>query len=133
MRLYTIALLVSATLASGAAAQPANTHFVVFNAPGPNAAALADKPDIIAAHRAVYRAYADACLTLAGGRLAGATPLGVTIFIADVDEAAIKEALEKDPAVVEGYISLDYRTLEIQMGALPTSRPDCTPKQEAEK
>ena len=120
-------LSIFGALAAAAAAPAPQKHFVVLNGAGANFAQLRERPEMIAKHRAVYDEFARRCLTLAGGRLAGDTPLGITIFAVGVDESEIKKAVESDPAVREGFTTVEYRVFEVQRGALPERRTDCTP------
>ena len=108
-------------------AQPSagGEHFVVFNQAGPKFDQIRERPDLIEAHRGLYDGFADDCLTLFGGRLAGDTPLGFRVFVAGVDEDAVKARAEADPAVAEDYIALDYRKLHVQYGDLSSLDPDC--------
>jgi hypothetical protein len=124
MRLPLIALALFA--AAPAVAQtpppkPANpTHFVVFNRPGPNFAKAQDPAmrETIMAHYRLYRGMADDGRIIAGGRMAGDPVIGLSVFAADVDRAAIRAMLEADPSVKAGITAIEFREWEMQMGGI---------------
>lgn len=128
MRIAVLAALVFGVCSPVLGQTPVQKHFVVFNKAGAKFADIGARTELVTAHRDVYKAFADACWTLAGGRLTGDSPLGMTIFAVGVDEVEVKKRVEADPAVSGGYIAVDYRVLEIQMGTLPATRNDCTKK-----
>lgn len=123
-----MSVIAALAVATAAFAQEApQRHFVVMITGGEKFAELQNHPDLLKTHRAIYLDFARKCWTLAGGLLEGEAPVGVTIFAIGVDEAKIKTLVEADPAVIGGYLGIEYRTLEIRMGALPRARAECKP------
>ena len=128
MRLFiALALLAAAPVAAQTPAPAANpTHFVVFNRPGPNFDKARDPAmrEPIMAHYRLYRGMADDGRIIAGGRMAGDPVIGLSVFRADVDRAAIRAMLEADPSVKAGITAIEFREWEMQMGAIarPASR-----------
>ena len=119
--LIAIALLAAAPAAAQMAAPAANpTHFVVFNRPGPNFDKARDPAmrETIMAHYRLYRGMADDGRIIAGGRMAGEPVIGLSVFRADVDRAAIKAMLEADPSVKAGITAIEFREWEMQMGGV---------------
>jgi hypothetical protein len=98
------------------------TRLVVFNAAGPNFAAFAAKPDVekYKAHRQLYLDLAQKGLLQVGGNLRGDTSLGISVFAPGVTREQVAPQLEADALVQDGVIKLDFRTWEIQLGALAT-------------
>lgn len=128
---YVLSILTaSLSLFASAAGQPADDvskRFAVLNSAGENFSEIRERPDLIEAHRGVYEALEADCLIALGGALQGETPLGLTIFVEDVDEDAVRRRVEADPAVEGGYIALDYRVFFIQRGDLPAVAENCVP------
>ena len=122
MRLLIALALLAAVPAVAQTPAPAAkpTHFVVFNRPGPNFAKAQDPAmrETILAHYRLYRGLADDGRLIAGGRMNGDPVLGLSVFAADVDRAAIRAMLEADPGVKAGITAIEFREWEMQMGGL---------------
>jgi hypothetical protein len=122
MRLLVMLALLAATPAIAQTPVPAAkaTHLVVFNRPGPNFAKAQDPAmrETILAHYRLYRRLADDGRLIAGGRMHGDPVLGLSVFAADVDRAAIRAMLEADPGVKAGITVIEFREWEMQMGGL---------------
>jgi YCII-related domain len=119
--LIALAVFAAAPAAAQTSTPAANpTHFVVFNRPGPNFDKARDPAmrETIMAHYRLYRGMADDGRIIAGGRMAGDPMIGLSVFRADVDRAAIKAILEADPSVKAGITAVEFREWEMQMGAI---------------
>jgi uncharacterized protein YciI len=126
-------LLLSATATPlSAAAQEsqrvadASLQLVVFNRPGEKWAERASAVPLLIAHRDIYLKLAASGEIAFSGRFVGEPLLGMSIFTAGIDRAAIQRQLENDPAVVAGYIALEFRIF-----APNSSTPATTEKQPA--
>ena len=115
----------AAAMCGQAQAQEGDGNFVIVHKAGPRFSETVDYPDMRKAHRDLYVGFAESCKTLFGGRFAGDTPLGFTVFVHGVDEAAIKTAVEADPAITGGFIALEYRYLDVQFGDISPVQPAC--------
>lgn len=122
MRLVIALALLAAVPAVAQTPAPAAkaSHFVVFNRPGPNFAKAQDPAmrDTVLAHYRLYRGLADDGRLIAGGRMDGDPVIGLSVFAADVDRAAIKAMLEADPGVKAGITMVEFREWQMQMGAI---------------
>ncbi|PZQ63208.1 MAG: hypothetical protein DI570_09865 [Phenylobacterium zucineum] len=94
------------------------SYFVVLNTAGPNFAKAAESVERVRAHQALYRRFETEGQLIVGGSLAGATPLGVSVFCPGVDRAAVRATLENDQIVKDGVLALEFREWRIQMGSL---------------
>lgn len=70
------------------------------------------------AHFRLYRGMADDGRIIASGRMDGDPVIGLTVFAADIDRAAIKAMLEADPSVKAGITAVEFREWQMQMGAI---------------
>jgi hypothetical protein len=124
--IFAVALLAIAPTVAVAQNPVKETRLVVFNAAGPNFADFGKQPgarEKAEAHRKLYLDLAVEGLIVVGGNLRGDTPLGVSVFAPGVTREQVAARLEADVLVREGVVKLDYRTWEIQMGALtPTEK-----------
>lgn len=125
MRATLIAVLLAASAC--AEAQPneqASTstneaaYLAVFNRPGPAWEERSDARDALIAHTELYRGYAARGDILVGGRFEGEPVLGLSVFSSGIDEDAVREAFESDPAVEAGIIAIEFRQWSVQMGGL---------------
>jgi hypothetical protein len=99
-------------------AQAASTQLVVFNRPGANWERRASAAPVLVAHRDLYRMLADRGDIVFSGRFAGEPLLGMAMFTPGIDGAAVRRRLEADPAVVAGYVALEFRHFQVAFGAL---------------
>lgn len=95
-------------------------HAVVFHRPGLRWDRRIGFPQTISRHIELYKSLARNCTIIMGGRLEGRPILGMSVFNSQADMSKIRSVLEKDPAVVEGIVALEFRTLAIQLGTAPS-------------
>lgn len=116
----------AAASAQDRAAEAAASHLVVYNRLGPNWARRESAMPVLLAHRDIYRRLAEEGEIIFSGRLDGEPPLGMAMFRGGVDEVRIRRLLQSDPAVIGGYITLEFRRFEVAFGAV-ASRPAASP------
>lgn len=111
-----VAILLAAAAPAAAQAQSAEQRITadqlqvaVFNRPGPNWEKRAEAASLLLAHRNLYRALAEDGQILCSGRFLGEPGLGISFFACGADAVAIRQRLEADPAVTNGYVALQFR------------------------
>jgi hypothetical protein len=93
-------------------------HFAVFHSPGEHWERRFDHRDKLIEHRRIYDELAKSGEIVVGGRFQGAPVLGLSVFRADADRVRLREVLMRDPSVQAGIIKIEFRTWELQLGAL---------------
>ncbi|HEV7232604.1 MAG TPA: hypothetical protein VGN36_00065 [Sphingorhabdus sp.] len=123
--LTAILLVISAGVPQAVSAQgtqqvsASSLQLVVFNRPGEKWAERAKATPLLLAHRDIYLKLAESGDIVFSGRFVGEPLLGMSIFNASVDEAAIQKQLESDPAVTAGYIALEFRLFAANFAKAP--------------